>query len=81
MNSENNLFSNAIWILGNLASNFQFAKELFFKESLYYKVEEYFKNHILEKEIINKIIWLLCTISKGKLTSYEKEVFHIFFKL
>lgn len=74
--SEDELFKNALWIVGNLAASFQFMRILFFEDDLYSRIRECLINCLTDKELIERISWLVGNITKGSIKIYEKKVIY-----
>lgn len=72
--AEDELFINALWIIGNLAASFNFIRDIFFEDELYSKIKECLINSLTNKELIERISWLFGNISKGCLNKYEYKV-------
>jgi len=74
INSEDELFENALWIVGNIASSFQFIRDYFFEEKLYEKIEFCLINCFSNMELIERITWLIANITKGNIGKYQDKV-------
>jgi len=72
--AEDELFKNALWIIGNLASSFQFIREIFFEDNLYSRIKECLINFLSDKELIQRISWVIGNITKGNIRGYEHKV-------
>lgn len=76
--SEDELFKNSIWIIGNIAYDFNFMRETFFKENLHEKVQYILINSLTDSELIERLTFLLVNITKGNIQSFEIDVIIIF---
>jgi uncharacterized protein YpiB (UPF0302 family) len=72
--SEDELFRNALWILGNLAFDFHFTRVMFYEENLYEKIQFILINSLTDKELIERMTWLLVNVTRGNMADFQTKV-------
>ncbi len=76
--SEDELFKNAIWIIGNIAYDYDFMRKTFFKLNLHEKVQYILINSFTNRDLVERLVYLLVNLSKGNIKDLETDVINKF---